>query len=123
MRKLGISKTADQMAKEIGVAPSTMSNAMRLAVEAPRKFNAVAAGRMSMREAILALPLTERQKENRRKRTEYYRQGLTLSDTIRTTTHLVKSGPNFSGLGSGISLLIAPCLLQLDVSYAWRVAS
>jgi hypothetical protein len=84
IRKLGIGKTTTQMAKEIGVSEVTVRQAVRLAAEAPRKFNSVAAGRVPLHEAIKELPLTERQKENRKKRIEYYRQGLKLSDTIRT---------------------------------------
>jgi hypothetical protein len=74
----------------VGVAPSTVHHAMRLAVESPSKFNAVAAGRIPLHEAIKALPLTDRQKKNREERAERLRQGLTLSDPIRKLIRLAE---------------------------------
>jgi hypothetical protein len=88
LQKLGIRKSTAQMAKEIGVSDVTVRQAVRLAAEAPRKFKAVACGRVPLHEAIKALPLTERQKQNRKERAERLRQGLKLSDPIRKLTQL-----------------------------------
>jgi len=116
MRKLGIQKTSEQMAKEIGVSRAIMDRAMRLAAEAPRKFNSVAAGRISLHEAISELPLTDRQKKNREERAKRLRQGLILSDTIRT---LIKMADKNGGSlyvevgGYGIQLRKA-CHIEQD---------
>jgi hypothetical protein len=50
----------------------------------------VAAGRKSLNDAYLELPLTERQKKNREERAEHLRQGLTLSDPIRKLVKLAE---------------------------------
>jgi hypothetical protein len=75
-------KSHKQMAEEVGVSPAVISKAVRLAKEAPRKFEKVKAGKTSLEEAYHSLPPSDQQKENAEKRAKRLRAGLTLDDTI-----------------------------------------
>jgi hypothetical protein len=115
LQKLQIKTSTAQIAKEMGVDKRTVQHAIRLAAESPRKFNAVAAGRLPLHVAISELPLTDRQKKNREERAERLRQGLKLSDPIRKLVKLADKN------GGKLYVEVGGYGIKLDKGWACHV--
>jgi ParB-like chromosome segregation protein Spo0J len=76
-------KTRQQMAAEAGVTSSTITQAVAIAERAPKKFEQVLAGKVSLNEAFERLPLTKKQKERRAKRLKDFALGFTTKSRIQ----------------------------------------